>query len=239
MSDKPFPPDKWDLRLLGWSLRPFDTTPPDRPLANFPILCDYRTVSAGRIASMNLHRQRVILLGVEGSIERAGLLAARFGDALPGDVQRDELAQRAKRIAANASALPRFRYAGTLLLDMFHRDARHNGHWLGLHPREFALLWYLAERPETIVSRRRLLEDVWRLKHEPGTNSVEVHMSRLRSKLATAGIRGLVLTDPAGGYRLAPEQQPGSSIMAWHAREPESRLDEYVLPGQNAAMHGE
>ena len=44
---------------------------------------------------------------------------------------------------------------------------------------------------------------MWRLDFEPGTNSVEVHVSRLRAKLAAAGIAGLVETDPPGGYRLA------------------------------------
>ena len=53
------------------------------------------------------------------------------------------------------------------------------------------------------VTRARLLHDVWRLDFEPGTNSLEVHVSRLRAKLAAAGIVGLVETDPRGGYRLA------------------------------------
>jgi DNA-binding response OmpR family regulator len=48
-----------------------------------------------------------------------------------------------------------------------------------------------------------LLREVWRLEFEPGTNSVEVHVSRLRARLASAGVAGLVETDPAGGYRVA------------------------------------
>jgi DNA-binding response OmpR family regulator len=52
------------------------------------------------------------------------------------------------------------------------------------------------------VTRRDLWRDVWRLKHEPETNSVEVHVSRLRAKLASAGCAGLVETCPGGGYRL-------------------------------------
>ena len=63
------------------------------------------------------------------------------------------------------------------------------------------MLWRLAERPGKPVTRATLLRDVWRLEFEPGTNSVEVHVSRLRSKLAQAGIRGLVETDPCG-YRV-------------------------------------
>ena len=90
-----------------------------------------------------------------------------------------------------------------------HRDALARRRWLALHPREFELLWRLAERPGESVSRARLLREVWRLDFEPGTNTVEVHVSRLRAKLATAGIEGLVETDPQGGYRLAvPAEAP-------------------------------
>ena len=89
-----------------------------------------------------------------------------------------------------------------MTLDLFHRDGRVEDRWLGLHPREFALLWHLAETKGQVVSRADLLMAVWRLKHDPGTNSLEVHVSRLRTKLNAAGVKGLIETDPAGGYRL-------------------------------------
>jgi DNA-binding response OmpR family regulator len=94
------------------------------------------------------------------------------------------------------------RAAGPLTLDLFHRDARVGERWLALHPREFALLWRLAERPGETVPRATLLREVWRLEFEPGTNSIEVHVSRLRAKLALAGIEPLVETVPPGGYRV-------------------------------------
>jgi len=86
---------------------------------------------------------------------------------------------------------------------LFHRDARDGPSWLALHPREFGVLWRLADRPGTVVTRKELLRDVWRLSQEPETNSVEVHVSRLRAKLAAAGCGGLVETALEGGYRLA------------------------------------
>ncbi|RJY10265.1 winged helix family transcriptional regulator [Aurantiacibacter aquimixticola] len=99
--------------------------------------------------------------------------------------------------------LPRWRNIGALTLDLFHRDARHGANWLGLHPREFGVLWRLSDEPGRRVSRRQLLTDVWRLTHEPDTNSVEVHVSRLRTKLALAGSAGVIETHPEGGYCLA------------------------------------
>ncbi|MCB2067011.1 MAG: winged helix-turn-helix transcriptional regulator [Erythrobacter sp.] len=103
--------------------------------------------------------------------------------------------------------LPRWRDLGPLTLDLFHRDARQGARWLGLHPREFGLLWRLADSPGERVTRAQLLKDVWRLNHEPETNSVEVHVSRLRAKLALAGCESLVETAPEGGYRL-PKANP-------------------------------
>ncbi len=91
--------------------------------------------------------------------------------------------------------------AGPLRLDLFHRDAHLGGRWLALHPREFALLWRLAETPDRTVSQRTLLAEVWRLPFEPGTNRVAVHVARLRRKLENFGLAALVATD-GPGYRL-------------------------------------
>ncbi len=92
--------------------------------------------------------------------------------------------------------------AGPVTLDLFHRDGRFADRWLGLNPREFELLWRLAETPGQTATRRQLLRDVWRLTYEPDTNSVEVHVCRLRAKLANFGCDWLVVTDPEGGYYL-------------------------------------
>ena len=232
ISDRPDPPERWDLRRLGWRICPYASGTPDRPTPPFPVLCDYQALSATRFAAMQPLRQRMILLGVQGGMERAGLLAARFGDALPDDVDLGELAERAQRIALSAAAMPRFRQAGPALLDLFHRDGQVDGRWLGLHPREFALLWYLADHPGAITTRQQLLRDVWRINHDPGTNSVEVHVSRLRAKLADVGLAALVQTDPAGGYRIdaGGDHQP---VMVWRGKDEENPLDEYVRLGNH------
>ncbi len=155
-------------------------------------------------------RSLCLFVGVDCGRERARLLDAGCGDALPASVDLPELAQRAQRIAATGGQLPRRRTAGPLVLDLLHRDARAGARWLALHPREFALLWHLAERPGEPVSRARLLREVWRLEFEPGTNSVEVHVSRLRGKIAAAGFAGLIETHPGGGYRIAPHDTPNA-----------------------------
>ncbi|MDN3646445.1 winged helix-turn-helix domain-containing protein [Pontixanthobacter aestiaquae] len=101
--------------------------------------------------------------------------------------------------------LPRFLKAGDIRLDLFHRDASVGGSWIGLHPREFEVLWRLAETPDVVVSRTRLLKDVWRLNHDPETNRVEVNISRIRSKLHPFRLSWMVRTSDAGGYFLTTE----------------------------------
>lgn len=144
------------------------------------------------------------------------MLAAGLGEALPMQVALGELSVRMTRLALGAGALPRHRRIGPLVLDLLHRDAWADGRWLALHPREFGLLWRLADAPGERVPRERLLRDVWRLSHVPETNSLEVHVSRLRAKLAVAKAAWLIETDPLGGYRLASAKRASS----WTAPAP-------------------
>ena len=98
--------------------------------------------------------------------------------------------------------IPRFRMAGEVTLDLFHRDGRVEDRWLGFHPREFELLWRLAESPGEPITRKQLLSDVWRIDYEPETNSLAVHVARVRAKLSAFGMADILATHPEGGYLL-------------------------------------
>lgn len=100
------------------------------------------------------------------------------------------------------SLIPRFRHVGELTLDLLHRDGRIDGRWVTLHPREFELLWRLAEEPGLRLTKRQLLTDVWRLDFEPETNSLAVHVARVRAKLEPFGLAHILATHPDGGYLL-------------------------------------
>ncbi len=103
--------------------------------------------------------------------------------------------------------LPRFRSVGDVVLDLLHRDARVDDLWLCLNPREFQLLWRLAETPGIAVPKAQLLADVWRITHDPMTNSLAVHVARVRAKLKPLGLSGLLVTDAEDGYYLWDETQ--------------------------------
>ena len=200
------PPPQWDLRLGGWQLCDGDNG--CRAECRHILLCDVGTLDpAERVAMAEADRPawRLLMLGVQEPAERAKLLNIGCAEALSSQTGLRELLARALRIDHMFGMLPRWRTIGPLTLDLFHRDARHGSRWLALHPREFGLLWRLADMPGERVSRHDLLRDVWRIHHEPETNSVEVHVSRLRSKLAMAGCGNLIQTAPEGGYRLGEQ----------------------------------
>ena len=73
---------------------------------------------------------------------------------------------------------------GPISLDLKSAIVHHpeKGH-LDLTTREVELIRYLAGRAETPVSRDDLLTNVWRYKHHTNTRTVDVHISKLRSKI--------------------------------------------------------
>lgn len=70
-------------------------------------------------------------------------------------------------------------------------------------PKEFELLTYFARNAGQIVTRMQLLENVWNLHFDPGTNVVDVHVGRLRRKLEEAG-SAAIQTARGEGYIFAP-----------------------------------
>ncbi|TRD11789.1 winged helix-turn-helix transcriptional regulator [Erythrobacter insulae] len=106
--------------------------------------------------------------------------------------------------------IPRFRVAGDVTLDLIHRDGRVEAKWIGFHPREFELLWRLAETPGRPMTKKQLLADVWRLDFEPESNSVAVHVARVRAKLSTYGLDAILVTHPEGGYFLDVPPEPSA-----------------------------
>jgi DNA-binding response OmpR family regulator len=89
--------------------------------------------------------------------------------------------------------------AGSLTLDLARRQARMGTLVADLSDREFRLLHHLVEHAGTIVSRERLLSEVWGYHFDPGSNVVEVCVRRLRKKL---GEEAPIETVRHAGYRL-------------------------------------
>jgi len=111
-------------------------------------------------------------------------------------------------LARIASLLRRSRMAagqlgeGELRIDLIDRRVERAGRIIRLPLREFDLLANLARVPDRPVSRDALLRAVWRLDFDPGTNRVEVHMSRLRAKVDRGFDWPMLHTVKGMGYAL-------------------------------------
>jgi len=204
----------FDLRRLGWRL--VDPGTPDMDGEGVPLLVHPAALSPSCWLSLagapRTRRCFTAMLGVVDPIERGRLLRLGFGEALGWTVLA-ELECRIERMCERASALPRRRQVGALVLDLIAREAFVAGRALGLFPREFDLLWRLTDAPGQAVAAPQLLKDVWRLTFLPETNTLAVHVSRLRGKLRLGGLDGLIETLPDGSYRLAVGLQPGDLVL--------------------------
>jgi two-component system copper resistance phosphate regulon response regulator CusR len=89
--------------------------------------------------------------------------------------------------------------AGSLALDLSRRQVRIGDEVTDLSDREFRLLRELALHPGEVISRERLLAQVWGYHFDPRSNVVEVSMRRLRKKL---GEQAAIETVRHAGYRL-------------------------------------
>ena len=110
----------------------------------------------------------------------------------------DALLRRSRATAANETAL----VAGDLELDLLAHTARRAGQVIKLQPREYRLLEYLMRHAGQVVTRTMLLEHVWDYHFDPQTNVIDVHISRLRSKIDKGFAQPLLHTVRGAGYMI-------------------------------------
>ena len=91
---------------------------------------------------------------------------------------------------------------GDLTLNPDTREVRRGERELELTNREFELLEYLMRNERLVVSRERLLDDVWGYDPTAATNTIDVFISNLRRKLEAGGEARLLHTKRGAGYVL-------------------------------------
>lgn len=140
-----------------------------------------------------------LILIVATAADVAPALDAGASDAVLADAPAAEIAARiAARLRLAAPPIG----IGELIIDRIARRVTRAGRALMLHPREYALLLHLAQHAGQAVPRAALLEAVWGLRFDPGTNVVAVHVSRLRAKLDRDFAVPMLSTEKGVGYRL-------------------------------------
>lgn len=91
---------------------------------------------------------------------------------------------------------------GDLEMNLLSREVTRAGKEIDLQPREFQLLEFLMRHAGQSVTRTMLLEKVWEYHFDPQTNVIDVHISRLRSKIDKGFDRPMLQTVRGAGYRL-------------------------------------
>lgn len=153
-----------------------------------------------------LHRRRpdmpVLILSARSDLQtklRGFALGAI--DYVPKPFALDELLARVRvQARRGAAAGENVLSSGALVLDLARRQARLGELVCDLSDREFRLLRHLIEHTGEVISRERLLADVWGYSFDPGSNVVDVCIRRLRKKL---GPDAPIETVRHAGYRLA------------------------------------
>lgn len=120
--------------------------------------------------------------------------------------------ERRRREAHDAG----LRWVGDLALDTDARTLRSPLSTVALKPKEFGLLELFISAPGRLFPREEIVERVWHYRYLPGSRTLDVHVRRLREKLAELGTTVAIETIRGAGYRLvvAPPRDAGPRASA-------------------------
>lgn len=145
----------------------------------------------------------VLILSALGQVDdRVQGLRAGGDDYLPKPYAFTELLARVEALARRGGPQGTdtlYKVADLELDRLAHRVTR-GGREIPLQPREFRLLEYLMRHAGQVVTRTMLLENVWDYHFDPQTNVIDVHVSRLRSKVDKGFDVPLIHTVRGAGY---------------------------------------
>jgi two-component system, OmpR family, response regulator len=152
-------------------------------------------------------RPLMVLTGADMT-ERLTALNAGADDAVswPGDM-REIMARLAGLIRRRRMAAGWLECA-ELRIDLIDRRVTRLDRAIRLPLREFDLLTQLARVPDRIVPRDTLWRAVWKIDFDPGTNRIEVHMSRLRASVDRGFAWPMLMTERGRGYGLRSAAPP-------------------------------
>jgi len=139
--------------------------------------------------------------------EKVHGLDAGADDYLTKPFDFSELSARLRALLRRASGAPAPTLrVGELELDPARRQVTLQGEPVQLTPKEYSLLEYLLRNPNRPLSRSMIMEHVWGIRFDPGTNVVDVFINALRNKLDPE--HELIQTVRGVGYMLSsPEEE--------------------------------
>lgn len=208
----------WDVAILpapvtgmrAWLDRPFDAL----LLAPFDGWEEPANL-VGLARAIAGARPLVVLTNRASVEQRLGALHAGADDALPADVDPRELLARLGGLLRRQRLASGWLECAELRIDLIDRRVTRKDRPIALPLREFDLLTRLARVPDRIVAREALWRAVWKIDFDPGTNRIEVHMSRLRAKVDRGFGWPMLITVRGHGYGLrSSKSAPGAAHRA-------------------------
>ncbi len=180
----------------------YDVLVVDRMLPKLDGLSLIRSLREQKVETPTL-----ILSALSQVDDRVKGLRAGGDDYLPKPYAFSELLARVEVLARRgngkaASGEPTTYRVGDLEVDRLSHRVTRGGQEIAIQPREFRLLEYLMRHAGQVVTRTMLLENVWDYHFDPQTNVIDVHVSRLRSKIDKGFDRPLIHTVRGAGYMI-------------------------------------
>jgi len=156
-----------------------------------------------KLRSQNIRSPVLVLSALSAVDDRVTGLKAGGDDYLTKPFAMDELVARIEALLRrpNDTRATMLR-VGPLDMDLIDRTVMREGREIELLPREFRLLEYLMRRPNQVLTRTMLLEDVWNYRFIPQTNLVDVHIGKLRRKVDGPGETPLIHSIRGSGFML-------------------------------------
>ncbi|MGD9568989.1 MAG: response regulator transcription factor [Sedimentibacter sp.] len=89
-----------------------------------------------------------------------------------------------------------------IVLDYNKRTIQFNNNQVALTYKEFELLHYLMLNKGIVLSREKILQEIWGYDYEGETRTVDMHIKTIRQKLEAAGCPNYIVTVRSAGYKL-------------------------------------
>lgn len=150
----------------------------------------------------------IVLTARDATDEKVAALDLGADDFVTKPFDSEELLARVRsalRRKAGPLAAACTREFGEGMIDREAHTVMLRGERIELTPREFNLLWALADRPGRVVTHEALLETVWGAAHRQDLDYLRVAVRSLRRKIELdSSSPRLLINEPGVGYRLAP-----------------------------------